>query len=127
MRSLDLIRLDDKMILTEFEEELFKKVRIIYNKESGKDKLSEELFFRCDFIEKETPLNANDMVNKWKFEISINANSVIDYILANNPDLTKEEAQKQMEENSKINEQYRKQQTESFSNNGAVKAANQPA
>lgn len=121
MEELELQRLDDKSTLTEFEENLYIKVRTIQNKE-GKEKLDENLTFVCDFIDKSTPLNMNDLIAKWTFELDRGLKSPVDYLIAENPDLTEDQAKEQL----KKNEQYKKEEEPAgISTNG--KAANQPA
>jgi len=91
--ELEMQKQEDQLILMDFEEKFYQKVRTVYNYHSD-IKLDEKLTFVCQFNKKETALSVNDMINKWKFEINdIGVKTPVDYLTDENPDMTIKEAE----------------------------------
>jgi hypothetical protein len=106
MEELELQQQEDKITLIDFEEKLYKKVLAVYNYHAA-EKLNENLTFKVNFIEKTTPLNESDKVNKWTFELEQGLKSKVDYLQAEDPDLTTEQAIKQLEENAELKARFK--------------------
>lgn len=100
MDELEMQKADDELILSEFEEKLFEKVRIIHNYHAT-DKLSEDLKFVCRFNKKKTTLNTQDWISKWTFELERGLKNEVDYLTEDNPSITVKEAERQIEDNLK--------------------------
>lgn len=104
--EIELLRLDDKDILKDFEKRLFEVFRKVYNYRTTGTKLDEKLSFVCDFIERVTPLNESDKIAKAKFELEQGLTSKVNYLIEANPDLTEQEAIEELKENEKIRKQF---------------------
>jgi len=117
MEELELMRLDDKDILRDFEVRLYEVVKAIYNYRSTGTKLQDGLKFVCDFIEQVTPLNESDKIAKWKFELEQGLSSKVDYLISENPELETEQAIKILTENVKLKEQFKTEEPKPAGNN----------
>lgn len=92
--ELEMQKQEDQLILMDFEQKLFEKVRIVYNYHSKDSRLDENCRFVCNFNKKKTALSTQDMITKWKFEINdIGVKTPVDYLTEDNPSMTVEEAQ----------------------------------
>ena len=61
---------------------------------------------KVDFAEDSIEMSENEELELWKAKIEMNAATVIDYIIAKNPDLSKEDAMEIFEENKQLNSKY---------------------
>jgi len=96
--ELEMQKQEDQLILMDFEQKLFEKVRTVYNYHAD-TKLDEKCKFVCNFNKKKTALSTTDMIQKWRFEINdIGVKTPIDYLTEDNPSMTVEEAQKTIDE-----------------------------
>lgn len=85
------------------ESEVFDVTRIVNNVEYPDKKISEEAKFAIDFGDMRKPNDTKEEREDWKFKISTNARSLVDYMISQNPDLTPEEAEAQLAKNTEIN------------------------
>jgi len=111
MEELEILRLDDKDILKDFEERLYEVVKTVYNYRTSGTKLADNLQFRCDFIERVTPLNEADKIAKWTFELNEGLSSKVDYLLSENPDLTTAEAEQILIQNEEYKTKFKSETT----------------
>lgn len=95
-----------KIVMKQFEHELYEKIRMVYNYNTTGIKLNENLEFRVDIIEDEPMINVSDEIAITEFKLDKNMISIIDLMIKDNPDLTTEEAMKRLEENKILNEKY---------------------
>jgi hypothetical protein len=82
-----------------YEHELFEKTRIVNNTAYPSSKISDNAEFSADFNETLFGENPTDIREQWKFDITIGAKSVTDYIRYLNPDMTEEEAEEKLRTN----------------------------
>ena len=95
-----------KLVMKQFEKELYEKIRLVYNYYNPTDKLDETLLFKLDIVEDEPMINVNDEIAITNFKLENNMVSIVELMIKNNPDMTDEEAIKQLTENKLINEKY---------------------
>lgn len=95
-----------KLVMKQFEKELYEKIRSVYNYYNPDDKLDETLLFKLDIVEDEPMINVNDEIAITNFKLENNMVSIVELMIKNNPDMTDEEAIKQLTENKLINEKY---------------------
>jgi hypothetical protein len=101
-RELDENRATQIAQYKAFEHELFRVTRIVNNTKL-KDKISDKAEFFIDFNEMSIGDSAADIREQWKFDISIGAKSVIDYIRYLNPDMSEEEAEEALIKARRVN------------------------
>ncbi len=96
-----------KIVMKQFEQELFDKIRLVYNFNSD-TKLDEKLTFRIDIVEDEPVINVQDEIDITTFKLDKNMISIVDLMIKDNPDLKTEDAIAQLEANKKFNDKYLK-------------------
>jgi hypothetical protein len=98
-----------KKLFRVYESELYEVIKIVNNTAAaqyGWQKLS-EAEFAIDFADYTTQMSQQEINENVSFEINYNISTVIDEIMKRNPDLTREQAEKQYAENKAINETKR--------------------
>ena len=98
LEERDINARDDKNVLVDFEERLFKVFRTVHNL-NGVDKISEDLTFKINVYDKKPTYNVNDLIAKWRFELEIGAKNAVDYVIEQSPETTQEEAEKAVLQN----------------------------
>lgn len=96
-----------KDIMMSFEKKFFEKLKLVNNYYNDSYKIPDGLIMRIEFQEPEYLTDTLQAVEKQKFELENNIKSAIDIILADNPDLTTEEAISILEKNIKLNNEYK--------------------
>jgi hypothetical protein len=100
--GLEEVRENDIEIYRGIEEELFNITKMVNNKDHN-EKISEDAEFHVDFAETSFPDSPQEEATKWQSRISNNVASPIDWIKADNPDLTDDEAMAKYATNKGIN------------------------
>jgi predicted double-glycine peptidase len=88
--------------LREFEEGFFEMAKQIMDVD-GVAKLNSESKLKIDYPEVTFPKTADEITKERDSDIKYNLKSPVDYIMENNPDLTREEAEAIYEENKRLN------------------------
>ncbi len=94
-----------KIVMKQFEQDLYEKIRLVYNY-NNTEQLSEDLEFKIDIVEDEPMINVSDEIEITTFKLDKNMISIIDLMIKDNPDLNTDEAMKILEANKKLNEKY---------------------
>ncbi len=103
LEELEMLRREDVITLEDYERRLYPVVREVQNKNSVQIDPKNELIFKCKILDRKPTYNVNDSITKWRFEIKeLGVKSGIDYLLAENPNLTIQQAEEQIK---KANEQ----------------------
>jgi hypothetical protein len=105
-QEMETKRQSHKDIMIDFERDLFKIFRIVYNKENPKTKLNENLKFNIDIIEPVQTMQKKDEIMQWDFEFKNGLKSKVDYLIYHNPDLTIEQAEKLLINIQEQNKKY---------------------
>jgi hypothetical protein len=105
-RSLEEIRSADKIVAVRTEDALFNLIRLINNIEY-QDQIPEELGLDWDPGEIEYPASQTEEQSHWNFEFSNGISNAIDYLIDENPDLTRDEAMAKLEEVRDENEKLK--------------------
>lgn len=92
-RTLEEIRQQDKAVASKTETELFKLMRLMNNTD-GETDIPEDLELRFNPGEIEYPPSQQEEQSKWEFEFRNGIKNQIDYLIAADPELTREEAMK---------------------------------
>jgi hypothetical protein len=104
-RSLEEIRTADREVARRVEDQLFVLTRLINNLEYP-EPIPEELALDWDPGEIEYPASQAEEQGHWNFEFDNGISNAIDYLIEENPDLTREEAMVKLEmirdENKKL-------------------------
>ena len=103
--ELQIKKDNHKVVMKQFEQELYEKIRLVYNYNNN-EQLSEDLEFRIDIVEDEPMINVSDEIEITSFKLEKNMISIIDLMIKDNPDLNTDEAMKQLENNKILNEKY---------------------
>lgn len=100
--GLEEIRKADVEHYREFEKELFELTRIVNNTDGGK-KISEAAEFHIDFAEPDYPMSPQEEGTTWGARISNNVATAVDWIMSENPDIDRKEAEQRYLVNKAIN------------------------
>lgn len=111
IKNIDLLeaREDDVELAVMQEKELYQVLVAMqkYYKSQGlcKDEpsLPENTDVIIDFADIQFPVNQQEELDRWKFDIDMNAESVVSYIMSKNPDMSEEEAYQKFQQNKKWN------------------------
>jgi hypothetical protein len=94
-------RTKHRTVLKRFEKRFYEKFRMVYNYHARQENLpllKEGLKLHVDFIEPQKLITQDEELKRWDFELKNGLASPIDYLIYRNPDLTTEEAEKQLSE-----------------------------
>jgi len=91
-------------VLREKEDETFKKTRIVWNFHNPNKPIDIKSMFKMDFGEIDFPKSEQDLATEKTVKIKNSVETPIDWIMQENPDLTREEAEKVFQENKAINQ-----------------------
>lgn len=104
-RALEEIREADKTVVQQTEKQLFALMRIMNNAESG-EPIDEMLELKWNPGEIAYPPSMDEEQSRWDFEFKNGIKNAVDYLIDDDPDLSREEAMKLLErvkeENDKI-------------------------
>jgi len=103
VKNIDLLNSwqDDIEHCRRWEREIFKKEKLIYEKDTGKSFPAKDL--HVDFAEVRFPVNPKEERERWEWEFSHKISTPLDYLKAQSPDTPEEEIKKRLEENAKLN------------------------
>jgi len=101
--GLEEVRENDVEIYRGIEKELFEITRIVNNTDHA-EKISDTAEFHVDFAESNYPDSPQEESTKWQSRISNNVASPVDWIKADNPDLSDDEAAAKYAVNKGINQ-----------------------
>ena len=96
-RALEEIRAADKTVALKTEKELFDVIRIV-NNTSGVEAIPEELELKWDPGEIEYPPTMQEEQARWEFEFGHGIKNQIDYLIHENPELSREDAMLQLQQ-----------------------------
>jgi len=99
-------REDEIQILQAYEQELYRKIAVVSNKEFNTD-LPIDGVLLLDFAEPETFETAAEKKARREQEIRFNTKTPVDFIQEDNPDMTREDAEKRYKENLEFNDEFR--------------------
>ncbi len=95
-RSLEEIRAHDKIVVASCEQKLFDLIRLICEVD-GDGEIPEDVELKLDPGEIEYPPSQGEEQSRWEFEFRNGISNAIDYLIEQNPDLTREEAMTQLQ------------------------------
>lgn len=96
-RALEEIRSADKTVALETEKHLFDLMRIVNNTDGGED-IPEDLELKWNPGEIEYPPSMAEDQSKWEFEFKYAIKNPIDYLMAQDPELSREDAMEMLQQ-----------------------------
>ena len=105
--EIEEIRVDDTKILTGFEESLFDVMRMVHNYYNGSKPIPEDAKFSVSFGEQKITKNIQDQIAEREAFLQLGIASRVDFILEDNPGMTREEAQERLEQIISENQQFK--------------------
>lgn len=95
-----------KDVMITFENNFFQTLKMVNNHWNNEYKIPENLNFKIEYLKPEYLIDTLQAVEKQKFELETGIKSAVDLIIAENPDLTTDEAIQILEKNIKLNQEY---------------------
>ncbi|TAK56607.1 MAG: phage portal protein [Bacteroidetes bacterium] len=89
-------REDHRQILEDFEHDLFNVIRTVWNTEVPNKKISESATFSIQFGEPKVVKTIDEKIKERESAIALNTGSRVDFIMEDNPEFTREQAQEKL-------------------------------
>ena len=91
-------RQDDIDLWRRYESQLFDLTRVVWNTHNPNKKISDRAVFRVDFADLRDPNQELEDASKWQQLIDAGQASALDWAIARNPDLTREQAKEYLKQ-----------------------------
>ncbi len=94
--EMNEIREDHRQVLEDFEHDLFDVVRTVWNIEVPNRKIPESAVFSIQFGEPKVVKTIDEKIKERESAIALNTGSRVDFIMEDNPELTRQQAQEKL-------------------------------
>lgn len=105
-RELEELRRDQISLFTTYEKNLFSMFRIVWNYHNPSRRITDKAILKLDFFDPKPTLSPDKEVEKWKMELDMQVKSRVDVLMAMNPDLSRQDAIKRLQEIDNDNKQF---------------------
>jgi len=97
-RELQELRKDQISLFGRYERQLFNMFRIVWNAHNPDRKISDNAVIKLDFFDPTPVMSPDKQAELWEKELEMGTISRTDILMLKNPDLSKEDAQRKLEE-----------------------------
>lgn len=108
VQNIDLLeqRHDDVELAELQEKEIYEVIAMISKYHNLKPALMPDAELHLDFQDIDFPINQKEELERWEWELSHNAKSIVDYIQSQNPEMSEEEAIEKFNRNKILNGKF---------------------